>query len=196
MMWLFIIGIIVVGMVVHFTVDAPQMQQQKDTSEQALTNYIKEKDITITKIYEYANGYYLNNINFSKGIAVKYIVDSPNRKVHICGKGGIRAEIPFSEIIGCEILSDSKVVGGIKRAIVGGMLAGDTGALIGTMTAQPHIMSYKIVIYRSNIQNPTAEIILINEKTSTKNNDYSAAVDFSQKVLASVKAIVHTNSSK
>ena len=92
--------------------------------------------------------------------------------------------------------SDSKVVGGIKRAIVGGVLAGDTGALIGTMTAQPSIMSYKILIYLANIQNPTLELILINKKTKTKSADYSSAVDFSQKVLASIKAIVHTTNNQ
>lgn len=196
MVWLFIILIIVVGLVVHFAVDAPNIQQQKDALEQTQTNYLKEKGVLITKIYEYANQAYLNNISFSKGIAVKYIVDSSNRNIYICGKDGIRVEIPFSEIIGCEVLSDSKVVGGIKRAIVGGMLAGDTGALIGTMTAQPHIMSYKIVIYRSNIQEPTTEIALINEKTSTKNSDYVEAVDFAQKVLASIKAIVYISSNR
>lgn len=195
-MWLLIIGIIVVGLIVHFAVDAPEMQQRKETQQKAETDYIHEKGISVTAMYEYANEYYTNNISLSKGISIKYIVDGKSNKVHVYGhtyNGGlVLSEIPFSEIIGCEVFSDSKVVGGIKRAVVGGILAGDTGALIGTMTAQPHIMSYKIVIYRSNIQNPTMEIELIKEKTATKSKDYTSAVDFSQKVLASIKAIVHT----
>lgn len=178
-MWLFIIGIIVVMLIVHYSVDAPEMQRQKEVHQKAETDYLKENDITITAAYEFANEYYLNNISLSEGILVKYLVDGKNKKVHITGNGIARSEIPFSEIIGCEILSDSKVVGGIKRAIVGGVLAGDTGALIGTMTAQPSIMSYKILIYLANIQNPTLELILINKKTKTKSADYSSAVDFS-----------------
>ena len=62
------------------------------------------------------------------------------------------------------------------------------------MTAKPHIMSYKVVIYRSNISDPSMDIVLINKKCSIKSKDYKAAVDFSSKVLASIKAIMSTNS--
>lgn len=192
MTWLIIVGMPVVLVVVHYTVDAPEMKEQKNMQQQREAEYIKTNNITITAKYEYKSEYYTNDINWTKGVSVKYIVDGQNKKIHIFDRVGARIEIPFTEVIGCEVFSDSKTVGGIKRAIVGGMLAGDAGALVGTMTAQPHIFSYKIIIYRSDIQYPTAEIVLIREKTSTKSKDYTSAVEFSQKVLASIKAIIHT----
>lgn len=192
--WFFIICLVLVIVVVHFTVDAPKIREQKSAQEKSETEYIRDNHITVTAKYEYASEYYTNDINWSKGISYKFIVDGQNKKIHILGKDRNRIAIPFSEIIGCEIFSDNKIVGEIKRAIVGGILAGDTGALVGAMTAQRHIMSYKIVIYRSDIQQPTTDILLIKEKVSTKSRDYTSAIEFSQKVFASIKAIIHTNS--
>lgn len=193
MIWLFIIGIIVVLMVTHYTVDEPRIKEQKNEQEKSEQEYIKSNHITVTTQYRYASDYYTQNINWTRGISYRFIVDEQNKKIHILSHNGYRNAIPFSDIIGCEIVSDNQIIGGIKRAIVGGVLAGETGALVGAMTAQPHIMSYSIVIYRSNLQMPTVTIPLIKEKVSTKSTDYTSAVEFSQKVLASIKAIIHIN---
>lgn len=193
MIWFFVILIIVVGLVAHFAFDAPKIKEQKNEQRQREAEYITKNDITISAEYKYESEYYTNDIDWSNSVCYRYIVDGEHKKVYIFGKIGERIEISFSEIIGCEVLSDSQTVGGIKRAIVGGVLAGDTGALVGAMTAKPHITSYKVVIYRSDIQYPTVEIILIKTKTATKSKDYTSAVDFSQKILASVKAIMYSN---
>ena len=193
MIWFFVILIIVVGLVAHFAFDAPKIKEQKNEQRQREAEYITKNDITISAEYKYESEYYTNDIDWSNSVCYRYIVDGEHKKIYIFGKIGERIEIPFSEIIGCEVLSDSQTVGGIKRAIVGGVLAGDTGALVGAMTAKPHITSYKVVIYRSDIQYPTVEIILIKTKTATKSKDYTSAVDFSQKILASIKAIMYSN---
>lgn len=193
MIWFFVILIIAVGLVAHFAFDAPKIKEQKSEQQQRETEYITKNDITISAEYKYESENYTNDIDWSNSVYYRYIVDGKHKKIYIFGKIGERIEIPFSEIIGCEMLSDSQTVGGIKRAIVGGVLAGDTGALVGAMTAKPHITSYKVVIYRSDIQYPTVEIILIKTKTATKSKDYTSAVDFSQKILASIKAIMYSN---
>ena len=193
MIWFFVILIIVVGLVAHFAFDAPKIKEQKNEQRQRETEYITKNNITISAEYRYESENYTNDIDWLNSVSYRYIVDGEHKKVYIFGKIGERIEIPFSEIIGCEVLSDSQTVGGIKRAIVGGVLAGDTGALVGAMTAKPHITSYKVVIYRSDIQYPSVEIILIKAKTATKSKDYTSAVDFSQKILASIKAIMYSN---
>lgn len=193
MIWFFVILIIVVGLVAHFAFDAPKIKEQKNEQRQREAEYITKNNITVSVEYRYESENYTNNIDWSNSVSYRYIVDGEHKKVYIFGKIGEGIEIPFSEIIGCEVLSDSQTVGGIKRAIVGSVLAGDTGALVGVMTAKPHVMSYKIAIYKSDIQYPTEEIVLIKSKTSTKSKDYTSAVDFSQKVLASIKAIIYSN---
>lgn len=186
------IGIIVVALIVHKSVDEPEILATKELKEEDSQNYIVDNGVHIGVEYNYESSFYKNNINWYKGIAYRYIVDDKNKYVHILDKEGIGQAIPFCEIIGCEIMTDSQVTGGIGRAIVGGVLAGEAGAVVGAVTAKNHIMSYKIVIYRSNIQSPTNEIVLINEKKSTKDTDYTSAVDFANKVNASIRAIVST----
>lgn len=191
MFW-FVVIVVIVLMMGALTIGETETQEQKNAQQKDEAEYIENNKIVVTAKYEYANEYYVNNISWLKGIYFQFIVDNQNKKIHILGKNEERVQIPFSKIIGCEIFSDNKAIGGIKRAIVGGILAGDTGALIGAMTAQPHIISYKIVIYCSDIERPAAEILLINEKTSTKSKNYTSAIEFSQKVIASINAIIHT----
>lgn len=187
---LLFIGIIVIGFIVHKSVDEPEILAKKASKEENIRNYIAENGVHIGAEYRYESEYYENNISWANSTAYRYIVDDKNRFVHILNKDRTGEAIPFREIIGCEIMTDSEVTGGIGRAIVGGVLAGEAGAVVGAVTAKKHIMSYKIVIYRSNIQTPTNEIVLIKEKKSTKDADYTNAVSFANKVNASIKAII------
>lgn len=187
---LLFIGIIVIGFIVHKSVDEPAILAKKALKEENTQNYIAENGVHIGAEYRYESEYYKNNISWANSTAYRYIVDDKNSLVHILNKDSTVESIPFREIIGCEIMTDSEVTGGIGRAIVGGVLAGEAGAVVGAVTAKKHIMSYKIVIYRSNIQTPTNEIVLIKEKKSTKDADYTNAVSFASKVNASIKAII------
>lgn len=190
MFLLFVIGLIVVIMVAHYTVDVPQIRENKGKQEKREIEYIQTNGISVTAQYEYANGYYTSDINWKDGIAYKFIVDGRNKNIHILGKNDRRTSIPFSKIIGCDIFTDSEVTGGIGRAVVGGILAGDTGAIVGAVTAKKHIMSYKIVIYCEDITTPQITITLISKKTATKDKDYQNAVAFASNVSASIKAII------
>lgn len=121
---------------------------------------------------------------------IRFIVDKSKQKVYISETSSSFKEYAFKDILGCEIVVDSQVTGGIKRAIVGGVLAGDAGAVVGAVTAKAHIMSYKLVLYLRNISAPKAEIELITQKTKTKDTDYTNAVSFAENVVATVKAIL------
>lgn len=187
---LLFIGIIIVAFILHKSIDEPEIIATKALKEEDSQNYIADNGVHIGAEYRYESEYYKNNISWANSTAYRYIVDDKNSFVHILSKDGTGEAIPFREIIGCEIMTDSEVTGGIGRAIVGGVLAGEAGAVVGAVTAKKHIMSYKVVIYRSNIQTPTNEIVLIKEKKSTKDADYTNAVSFANKVNASIKAII------
>lgn len=187
---LLFIGIIVIAFIIHKSVDEPEILAKKALKEEVIRKYIMDNNVHVRAEYRYESSFYKNNIDWNKGIAYRYIVDDNNKFVHILNKEGIGQAIPFREIIGCEIVTDSEVTGGVGRAIVGGILAGETGAVVGAVTAKNHIMSYKIVIYRSNIQTPANVINLINEKKSTKDIDYTSAISFANKVNASIRAII------
>lgn len=198
-MWIivFIFAIIIVCCV-HTTEDVPAIKGKKQEQMKQAHEYITENNVNITKKYDYQNSLYAHDVNYRKGISIRFIVDSPHRYIHIFQKPSgsestAEISIPFDQIIGCEIMTDSKVTGGIGRAVVGGVLAGDVGAFVGAMTAPEKIMSYKIVIYKNNPANPMIEIPLIEGKTSTKNSDYIEAVRFAENVNAVIRAIVYQN---
>lgn len=184
---------IVVCSFFHFTVDAPKIKAKKEAVKASINGYLSDNNVSVSADYVYESDFYANDINYDKGIAYRYIVDGKNKKVHVFEKSGYAHEIPFNQIIGCEILTDSQVTGGVGRAIVGGVLAGDAGAIVGAVTAKKQIMSYSVVVYLENIQTPYLEMDLIKQKTDTKAADYKKAVDFANKVNASIKAIVSWN---
>jgi len=158
-----------------------QNEKTRATQKEQQQEYIVKKCINISREYNYSN---ISNI-------VRFIVDESNKKVHISYNSSDFKSFDFSEIIGCEILSDDQVTGGVKRAILGGVLAGEAGAIVGAVTAKKHILSYKIVFYINNISNPKYELQLINWKISTTDKDYTNAVSFAGNISATIKAIIN-----
>lgn len=153
---------------------ASQKESQRD--------FIAKNHIHISRQYNYSDSLNTTHIDF--------IVDDMNKNICLAKSSSTFQIIPFSEIIGCEILTDSQVTGGIKRAVVGGILAGEVDSIVGVATAKPHIMSYKIVLYRNQVSSPKFEINLITKKTATKDKDYIKAVEFAENISTTIKAIV------
>lgn len=172
--------------------DEARIKGHKTAQEFNENEFIEENGISITTEYTYENSFFTGNISLDRAVYYRVIIDDTKKKLYVFDKDH-RVGTQYTDIIGCEIYSDSAVVGGIKRAAVGGILAGDTGAVVGAMTAKPYIMSYKVVIYRANISMPTIELTLIKQKTETKDKDYNAAVDFARDLLATIKVIVYQN---
>ena len=123
-------------------------------------------------------------------VLTRYIVDNVNKKIYISNTSPVLTSIPFSEIIGCDILTDSEVTGGVGRAVVGGVLAGSAGAVVGATTAKKKITSYSIIIYKNTVDAPSETLSLINSETKTSDLDYKEAVKFSHNVSASIRAII------
>ena len=159
-----------------------ETQNLRDRQQLEQQDFISKNNIRRSAEYTYQD-----KLNRKK---IRFIVDKSKQKIYISETSGRFKEYAFKDILGCEIVADSQVTGGIKRAIVGGVLAGDAGAVVGAVTAKPHIMSYKLVLYLRNISAPKVEIELITQKTKTKDSDYTNAVAFAENVVATVKAIL------
>lgn len=159
-----------------------ETQNLRDRQQLEQQDFISKNNIRRSAEYTYQD-----KLNSKK---IRFIVDKSKQKIYISETSGRFKEYAFKDILGCEIVADSQVTGGIKRAIVGGVLAGDAGAVVGAVTAKPHIMSYKLVLYLRNISAPKVEIELITQKTKTKDSDYTNAVAFAENVVATVKAIL------
>lgn len=178
----------ILAAVITFVLIPISVAQSNDTQNLRVRQQVEQQDfISKNNIRRSAEYTYQDKLNSKK---IRFIVDKSKQKIYISETSGKFKEYAFKDILGCEIVTDSQVTGGIKRAIVGGVLAGDAGAIVGAVTAKPHIMSYKLVLYLRNISSPKVEIELITQKTKTKDTDYTNAVSFAENVVATVKAIV------
>ncbi|MCR5782923.1 MAG: SHOCT domain-containing protein [Clostridia bacterium] len=123
----------------------------------------------------------------------RFIADDRAQKVYISTgiDVDILDEIPYEKIIGFEVIEDSQVVGGIKRAIVGGVLAGVAGAIVGSQTAHKKaVSSMKAVIYCENIRKPQYTLEFITTETKTTDIDYISAKRFTDNINATLKAVI------
>ena len=183
------VGWWIIALIISFVLIPLAVESHENTETLRATqrdeqdNFIMQNNITISKEYTYKTP--LNDVN------IRVIFDNINKNIFIAETSKYFYKIPFSKIIGCEIMTDSQVTGGVKRAIVGGVLAGEVGAAVGAITAKKHIMSYKIVLYLNDIDKPKKELELIKTKKSTKDNDYINAVKFAENISATVKAIMY-----
>ena len=177
--------IIIVAIVIGVLLWTANNNKNRDEEE-------KNQDAILRKhnIHRDVDCSYRNSIST---INVRYIVDDVNKKVFISNTSSNFSEIPFSAIIGCEILTDSEVTGGVGRAIAGGILAGGVGAIVGATTAKKKIKSYKVVIYTSSIKHSSYTIDLIDTEMKTSHVDYQNAVKFAADINASIKAIIEQN---
>ena len=170
-------------------------KNKKLVNDELEKEFLQQNNIIVTKEYCYSDSYYENNVSLSDCVRVRFIIDQKHQKIVILSMKDDNWEIiDFSDLIGDEIVVDNEVVGGISRAVVGGVLAGGAGAIVGAMTAKKHIMSYKVVIYKRDLDNPKTEMQLISKKTTSKDKYYLNAVEFSNNISATIKAIINMNS--
>lgn len=138
---------------------------------------------------------------FRFGIIYEFRVDFDNKKVAICKLvNPLEIDvINFSDIIECKIIEDSNVIskGGVGRALVGGVIAGGTGAIVGANTRKSKniVNNYSVQIITNKIDNSLYNIDLINFQLDKINNAdlYNQALNFSNNVYAIVQSIVAQN---
>ena len=183
--WVIVIIGVVLILISAVLNDSQRNDERKLHDSSVQQNFIRLNDIRTSADFSctITNGAFENRTRF--------IVDDIHEMIYILETGGRSTAMPYSEVNGCEIIVDSQVTGGVKRAVVGGILAGDTGAIVGATTAKQFIMSYKIVIYRNNISSPSTSFVLINQKTALTNQNYKNAVSFAERVNATIKAIMN-----
>lgn len=155
------------------------------TTEANQEKYIQEKGISKSADFEWHDS--MNRYRY------RFIADDIAQKVYVSAGIDVSEldEIPYEEIIGFEVIEDSQVVGGIKRAIVGGVLAGAAGAIVGSQTAnKTAVSSMKAVISRKNVNSPQYTLEFIKTKTKTSSSAYSSAKIFTDNINATLKAVM------
>lgn len=126
-------------------------------------------------------------------------IDNQNRKIAICDmKTGSIDIINFSELIECQILEDSNVImqGGVGRAIIGGALAGNVGAIVGANTRKSKSMIEKlqIRIVTNNINQSLYMINIINYPVERISSIYKEGMEFANNVYATIQSIISKSS--
>ena len=179
------VGVIFTVLMIIAVVIHSSNNNARDEEKSEQEGYLQNEGITISNEYRFKN--VMNDIN------IRFVIDGDAKKILVSQTSATFDTIPYSEVIGCAVLIDSQITGGIGRAVVGGVVAGDVGALVGAVTAKPHIMSYKIVIYRNSVSTPVYEIPLIKSKVSEKDIDYKNAVEFANNVNSIIKVVLWFN---
>lgn len=182
---------IILVVIVFFVIGISGVSQAKkrgETIKKTAENqekYISEKEIRKSADYEWHD--LLNQYRY------RFIADDKTQTIYLSTGIGttILDEIPYEEVIGFEVIEDSHVIGGIKRAVIGGVLAGPAGAIVGAQTAhKTAVSSLKAVLYRENTGNPTYTLELIKMKTKTTAPEYISAKTFAENLNATIKAVI------
>lgn len=182
--------IVIIVLTVLFLLILGSVTQNKETRSKIQQQMVKtdallnEQQIRISKDIKY---YMLNDIQ-----TVRIVVDADNRNIHIFDLHGNHLIIPFDRLMGCDVFQDKQVVGGIKRAVVGGLLAGGAGAVVGTMTAQSKITSMNLIIYQDDLQTPQIPIGLIVDGYG----DIQRATAFANEVISTFNVIIKQEEAK
>lgn len=154
-----------------------------------------EREVIQRKIHSYersATKFVYAPFSFEPTIA-RYSVQSSKKCVEVVLNEKQTFDIPFGEIIGAEVLEDKEVRGSVGRAVVGGAIAGDVGAIIGASTTKKSVTTFIVRILTNNIQHPAYDIPLIKEKQEVGSKRYKDAIAFANDVQASIKSIVSSN---
>lgn len=153
----------------------------------AASDYITSHNITVTRQLRYDLA--------TAMIANRIVVDDVKKNIYVFtySTKNNPACIPYDKLLGYDIFEDSQSVGGIKRAVVGGVLAGGVGAVIGAATQKQKVTSMSFVLYQSGLENPQISLTLI------PNKDYTSSINdarqFSIEAGALIKAIMDQNQS-
>lgn len=169
-----------------------EIEEKAKKEKEVLENAKKQRKLTYDNIYyshskvitAYQNSYRTEILAFNETDKVMdyYILGGTDSKEIVKNK----TSIPFSKITGVEMIkkntcevngtSENSSGNALKRAAVGGILAGGAGAVVGAMTSKNHTSSVSysksesiksVIIYLSDISNPTLEFEMseYNHKT-------------------------------
>lgn len=102
-------------------------------------------------------------------------------------------DFSFSKIIGSEFSYIDGQTGSVFRATVGYVLAGGVGAIVGALTKSKKVRDMKCTLYLNTPDDPYF-IIKICDEVSSNASIYFSYVEFGNRIMATIKAIVDQNS--
>lgn len=125
---------------------------------------------------------------------LRFVVDDSNKMVHFFTAHN-QYDIPYDQLMGCELNYNGEIVGQTKRAIVGSILAGGTGAIIGALTAKKEEAHIMLKVFQNSISNPLIcfELLNASEDGPLCAKDEGAkqqAVEFANEVIATINVIL------
>lgn len=156
---------------------------EKDQHDKEFVQWLAGQGLTPTSAYVYRR---------SIGEMFDFMVDS-KKQILFWSKNREKAlsKIPFKMLTGAEIFEDGHSTDGVGRAIKGGFLLGDVGAIVGAQTANQYINSMIVRFYIDSVDKPYMDLILLGVRTSKSSSQYREATKFGRQILAVVKAITH-----
>jgi hypothetical protein len=102
--------------------------------------------------------------------------------------------VPFKDILECKIVEDNATImeGGVGRALVGGLIAGGTGAIVGATTRSTKnvVNSMQLQIITTDVAHSLRKLDIITREIPRDSTAYAYATDFIQKVYASLTSII------
>lgn len=187
----YIIGVviaiaIVITIIVVTNLKANRSNKETMANEQSILDELKEQNFQESKCIDG----FLNT---------KIRVDEINKNIAICHHGADKRYylIPFANIRDVSIYEDGteEKKSPIKRAIIGGAIAGDAGAIIGASTAKTtkFVNSYGLNIYTIVISKPLYTLPIIWKQTAKDSLEYTLAKSSAETAFATINAIIAQN---
>lgn len=148
----------------------------------------------------------LDAFQITKQVSGKFCLDEINYKfaipteVDIFGKPKNMDIYRYEDIINYELLETGNSVskGGVGRAVVGGALFGDVGAVVGASTGHKNkstCSSLKVKITTNDVQNPDLYITLLSKESRKDSPMYNHAMRQAQEIISLLDIICgHRNS--
>lgn len=157
-----------------------------------------EESLGVTAYYE---DNFDTSIKFGNYIMA---VDRKRNKLCFYYKLELEKTIYFENIIECEIIENSNVIqaGGLGRAIAGGFLAGNTGAIVGATTRKSKnlVSNLSVRIITNEIETPLYTLKIIGYPIDINKfmgaNLYKSSVEFANKIYATIQSIINNNGKK
>lgn len=176
--------------------DEERMKKEIEDNNRFFGNYISRKDVL--KSYTWEDEEAKHAICAEKQhFALVHALSNNNFKARIY-------IIPHADLLECQIIEDNSTVvdSAIGRAIVGGLIAGRTGAIVGAVTqgTSDVINRLEVRIVTNNLSNARTSIVLIDRRVDRDSTfykeRYALAQDIYAMVFATIRAREATNENR
>lgn len=142
--------------------------------------------------YKTSNSSYSTTSTFDKKIGLYFAVDSYNKRFKIKGDGSYYT---FGDLVNYELYENNSVIqkGGIGRAIVGGALFGEVGAIVGAQTRKSQNFVDSLYIRITLKSSGMKKITFINSPTDRNSMIYKMERKSADEVLSELDLISAEN---